>query len=64
VVILKQREQKFTFYALSISRENLATIANKNGLHLAQIKANQKEMLVECELVNKHLIANFKNTDY
>jgi|LakMenE29Apr09ns_1017244.scaffolds.fasta_scaffold05444_1 predicted transposase YbfD/YdcC len=58
------RGQKFTFDALHTSKENLATIANKNGVYLAQLKANQKEMLEECELVNKHFIANFKNTDY
>lgn len=57
-------KQKFTFDALHTSRENLATIANKNGIYLAQLKASQKEMLAECELVNKHFTANFKNTDY
>ncbi|WP_394991384.1 ISAs1 family transposase [Emticicia sp.] len=58
------RGQKFTFDALHTSRENLATISNKNGVYLAQLKANQKEMLEECELVNKHFTANFKNTVY
>lgn len=58
------KHQKFSFDALHTSKENLATIANKNGVYLAQLKANQKEMLEECELVNKHFIANFKNTQY
>jgi hypothetical protein len=58
------RGQKFTFDALHTSRENLASIANKNGVYLAQLKANQKGMLEECELVNKHFTANFKNTEY
>lgn len=39
-------------------------MANKNGVYLAQLKANQKELLEECELVSKHFTANFKNTEY
>ncbi len=55
---------KYSFDALHSSRANLATIAGKNGVYLAPLKANQKSILAECEWVDKQQRTSFEQTDY
>jgi len=57
-------QMKLSFDALHTSRENLATIARKKGVYLAQLKGNQGALLEECQLVGEHLAAEFKNTEF
>lgn len=48
----------YTFDALHTFPRNMELIHQRAGLYLAQVKANQKVLLEDCELIHRHLGAN------